>query len=131
MFTSIMKSNKRVFTEKNTELNRKRKDARNEQQNKKRKKQDAMNDAWCASERMRMKNQSGWPYDKYPDFGWLFRTSDKCVPLHRSLMEKGYCIITVPMWQVDQLRWTLTHCESSDIIPNTKKNFEHPPQTLE
>ena len=77
-----------------------------------------------------MENQSGWPYEKYPDFGWLFKTTDKCVPIYQSLMEKGYCIIKVPMWQVDQLRWTLTHCKSSDIVPNTKKHFEHPPENL-
>eukprot|EP00638_Chattonella_subsalsa_P023032 CAMPEP_0117887710 /NCGR_PEP_ID=MMETSP0950-20121206/21332_1 /TAXON_ID=44440 /ORGANISM="Chattonella subsalsa, Strain CCMP2191" /LENGTH=127 /DNA_ID=CAMNT_0005745709 /DNA_START=238 /DNA_END=617 /DNA_ORIENTATION=+ len=57
-----------------------------------------------AEEQQKMDEKIGWPYDRYPNFGWLFRKDLKIHSLYQSLLDEGYCIFKLSDAELESLR---------------------------
>eukprot|EP00638_Chattonella_subsalsa_P022704 CAMPEP_0117893954 /NCGR_PEP_ID=MMETSP0950-20121206/25643_1 /TAXON_ID=44440 /ORGANISM="Chattonella subsalsa, Strain CCMP2191" /LENGTH=335 /DNA_ID=CAMNT_0005754331 /DNA_START=164 /DNA_END=1170 /DNA_ORIENTATION=+ len=59
---------------------------------------------WLAQESQRMEEKVGWPYARYPTYGWLFRKQQNVHGKYHSLLEDGYCIIQLSGGELEQLQ---------------------------
>ena len=59
---------------------------------------------WMAEESQRMQDKVGWPYARYPTYGWLFCQDQNVHSKYHQLLEEGYCTFKLSDGELESLR---------------------------